>query len=64
MVFVQFTDASQTVIQCIFAGPQDPLLWPDQAQIDAADARIGVYLLGLHPEAVKAVTRLIEPAIK
>jgi hypothetical protein len=36
-VYVEFSDASKTTIQVVFAGPQDPEVWPNQGEIDTGD---------------------------
>lgn len=36
---VQFSDATQATVVSYFAGPQDPVIYPDQSQIDTGDSR-------------------------
>lgn len=47
-VFVQFSDASESTVISVFAGPQDPGAYPFQAELEDADAR---YLAFINPPA-------------
>lgn len=43
-VFVQFTDATETVIASVFGCPQDSSAYPNQAIVDSSDARYQAYI--------------------
>lgn len=42
-LYVQFSDATETVIVSFFACPQDPKVWPNQGSIETNDARWKTY---------------------
>ena len=44
MTHVQFKDSAQTAIIAVFAGPQDPVEFPNQAEIDESDARYQAFV--------------------
>lgn len=39
LLYVQFTDGGEDVIQSIFSCPQDPNVWPNQGTVYSDDAR-------------------------
>ncbi|MBB0026838.1 hypothetical protein [Ralstonia pickettii] len=45
-IIVQFTDAKQTAITAYFGAPQDPDVYPNQAEIDTADKRYATFYNG------------------
>lgn len=55
IVYVQFTDATETTVKAIFASPQDAAIYPNQGAIPDTDAR---YLAFVDP-ASTAAGRLI-----
>jgi hypothetical protein len=50
-MFVQFSDATKTTIVSIFDCAQDPLIYPNQDEITAGDARYVSYFAALPEEA-------------
>jgi hypothetical protein len=44
---VQFTDSASTAILSVFAGPQDPTAYPNQANIPSSDARYEAWYAAL-----------------
>lgn len=38
-LYVQFSDETETVIQSVFANPQDPEIYPNQGEVDTSDER-------------------------
>ena len=44
MTHVQFKDSAQAAIIAVFAGPQDPIEFPNQAEIDESDARYQAFV--------------------
>lgn len=38
-MYVQFSDSAQTKIISVFSCPQDPAIYPNQAEVDATDER-------------------------
>ena len=49
MIYVQFKDSSQTELESVFGGQQDPTAWPNQGQVQASDARYKAFFNGLIP---------------
>jgi hypothetical protein len=43
VIYVQFTDVTEQVIQTCFTGPQDPAQWPNQGTVETSDARWKVF---------------------
>lgn len=43
-VYVQFSDATKTNVISVFGCPQDPSVWPNQGEIDSADARYQAFI--------------------
>jgi hypothetical protein len=39
LVYVSFSDSSDTVIDTYIGGPQDPVSWPNQGTVDTSDPR-------------------------
>lgn len=52
-VFVDFTDESQSVIRSVFSNSQDSELYPNQGEVDEADARFVAFLDSLSPPAIE-----------
>lgn len=46
MIYVQFSDQSNTSIISVFAGPQDPEVWPNLGEVSESDPR---YLAFFNP---------------
>lgn len=53
LVHVQFSDDSRKTILAVFAGPQDPEVWPNMGQVDDEDPR---YVAHLNPPLAEAIT--------
>lgn len=53
MIYVEFSDAGETVITAIFAGPQDPEYYPYQGTVEDSDPRYAVFWNAL-PDNVKS----------
>ncbi|NKI68972.1 hypothetical protein GN109_06030 [Collimonas pratensis] len=44
MIYVQFSDKTQTVIVSVFHGPQDPDVYPNQGTVDGSDKRCVTFM--------------------
>jgi hypothetical protein len=53
-MFVQFSDSTETTVVSVFAGAQDPEVYPNQGEIDVTDARY-VAFVNSHPSIAPIV---------
>ena len=44
MVYVQFSDETQTVVIGFFGAPQDPEIWPNMDEVEESDPRYLAYM--------------------
>ena len=61
-MYVQFSDATQTVIIATFAGPQNASAYPNQGTVTASDARWATFYAVLPASAQAALTPPTTPA--
>ncbi|WP_157378783.1 hypothetical protein [Burkholderia ubonensis] len=57
-IYVEYSDATKTAIQVVFAGPQDPAVWPNQGEVDSGD---GIYKEWFAAQPVNVQPSLPQP---